>query len=501
MNRISSPVATLLALALSSPAVLAQTVTTPPQAATQPSDATAPTSDVRIVRLSQARGKVEMDRNTGNGFETAFPNLPVTQGAKLRTGEGVAEVEFEDNSTLRLAPDTVVEFPQLNRAATGATLSSVNVLKGTVYVGLAKTGGNTFTLTCDRGKIVLSPASHIRLDVGSPETSLAVFEGNAQLETTSGTTDVGKKKALLFSSTTQTTPTLVSKVDSGPFDDWDKTQTDFHKRYANASAFAGSPNLYGLADMNYYGAFADLPGCGRAWRPYFASAAWDPFSNGVWAWYPGTGYTWVSVYPWGWAPFRYGNWQQCGAGGWGWQPGGRWVGLHEPRQPHNPIHHPFPPRPPHPPTPGGSTLVAVNTKPLNFSKFNSTTSTFVFHNDSAGLGVPREAFGKLAPASAMAAQHGFVAAPVYSGYSGEGSRTGERGGYNSARSGQANSTASRSSEASTRSSTAASQSRSSASSSSSYSGGGGSHASYSAPASAPSAVASSAPSVAAPAHH
>src|ERR1700679_2712764 len=160
MKRITHPIATLLALALSSPAILPQASATPPQTATQPTVATAATSEVRIVRLSQTRGKVQMDRNTGNGFEAAFPNLPVTQGAKLRTGNGVAEVEFEDNSTLRLAPDTVVEFPQLNRTATGATTSSVNVLKGTVYIGLAKTSqtiANTFTLTCDRGKIILPP--------------------------------------------------------------------------------------------------------------------------------------------------------------------------------------------------------------------------------------------------------------------------------------------------------------------------------------------------------
>jgi hypothetical protein len=491
MKRITHPIATLLALALSSPAILPQASATPPQTATQPTVATAATSEVRIVRLSQTRGKVQMDRNTGNGFEAAFPNLPVTQGAKLRTGDGVAEVEFEDNSTLRLAPDTVVEFPQLNRTATGATASAVNVIKGTVYIGLAKTSQtsvNTFTLTFNRGEIILRPASHIRLDVDSPETSLSVFDGDAQFKTASGTTDVGKKKGLLFSSVDQTPPTLLSKIDSGPFDDWDKTQTDFHKHYANASAFAGSPYFYGLADMNYYGAFADLPGCGRVWRPYFASAAWDPFANGIWAWYPGTGYTWVSVYPWGWAPFRYGNWQQCGAGGWGWRPGGRWIGLHQPRQTHNPTHHPYPPRPPHPPAPGANTLVAVNTKPLTFSKFNATTSTFVFHNDSAGLGVPREAFGKLAQASAMTAQHGFVATSVYSGYSGE------RSEYSPGRAGQANSTPSRSSETSNRSS-ATSQSRSSGG----YSGGGESHASYSAPASAPSASSSSSASAAA--HH
>src|SRR3989454_4526534 len=42
-------------------------------------------SQVRIVRLSQVDGDVQADRNTGQGFEKAFLNMPVTQGMKLRT--------------------------------------------------------------------------------------------------------------------------------------------------------------------------------------------------------------------------------------------------------------------------------------------------------------------------------------------------------------------------------------------------------------------------------
>ena len=57
-------------------------------------------SQARIVRLSQVDGDVQIDRNTGQGYEKAFINLPITQGAKLRTGQGArAEIEFEDGST------------------------------------------------------------------------------------------------------------------------------------------------------------------------------------------------------------------------------------------------------------------------------------------------------------------------------------------------------------------------------------------------------------------
>ena len=70
-------------------------------------------SSVRIIRLSQVDGEVQMDRDIGRGYEAAYTNLPIVQQSRLKTGEGVAEVEFEDNSTLRLTPHSSVEFAEL----------------------------------------------------------------------------------------------------------------------------------------------------------------------------------------------------------------------------------------------------------------------------------------------------------------------------------------------------------------------------------------------------
>ncbi len=79
-------------------------------------------SHVRIVRLSDVRGTVKMDRTTGQGMEPAIQNMPIVEKAKLETAiTGLAQVEFEDQSTLGLAPDTLIEFPQLVRHETGGT--------------------------------------------------------------------------------------------------------------------------------------------------------------------------------------------------------------------------------------------------------------------------------------------------------------------------------------------------------------------------------------------
>ena len=45
-------------------------------------------SQARIVRLSQVDGDVQIDRNTGQGYEKAFLNLPITQGTKVRDRSG-----------------------------------------------------------------------------------------------------------------------------------------------------------------------------------------------------------------------------------------------------------------------------------------------------------------------------------------------------------------------------------------------------------------------------
>src|SRR5438270_598895 len=84
-------------------------------------------SYARIVRLSDVDGNVQIDRNTGKGFENAVPNMPITQGVRIKTGNGHAEIEFENGSVVRLTPDSSVNFAQLSLASNGHRLSEVRV--------------------------------------------------------------------------------------------------------------------------------------------------------------------------------------------------------------------------------------------------------------------------------------------------------------------------------------------------------------------------------------
>src|SRR5260370_36770994 len=70
-------------------------------------------SQVRIVRLSYVEGSVQIARASASGFDKALLNLPVAQGATLRTGTGGrAEVESEAGTPMPLTATSTVHFPQ-----------------------------------------------------------------------------------------------------------------------------------------------------------------------------------------------------------------------------------------------------------------------------------------------------------------------------------------------------------------------------------------------------
>jgi hypothetical protein len=265
------------------------------------------------------------------------------------------------------------------------------------------------------------------LQLAPSEANLAVMHGDAIVEQPSGNTTVGKNKTMTFNLAGQNPPVIAKSVTEQPLDKWDSDAVQYHKSYANASSFGNSPYSYGINDMNYYGRFVNASGCGGSmWRPYFASASWDPFGSGAWAYYPSAGYSWVSPYPWGWTPYHYGSWSFCEGTGWGWRPGGAWLGLANNRYGtygapagfQNSFANSFAANRPHPPArpPAAtqSSLVPVNLKAVPASSLGPK-DTFVFRNNSAGMGVPRGSLGKLNSFSGQTAQHGMATTNVYYG--------------------------------------------------------------------------------------
>ncbi|MCU1252861.1 MAG: hypothetical protein JWQ49_5890 [Edaphobacter sp.] len=389
-------------------------------------------SHVRIVRLSDVKGNLALDRKTGLGFEQTMQNMPIVEGEKLKTEDGYAEVEFEDNTTMRLAPNSQVDFSLLALRSSGAKASTMNVVKGTVYVSTESTKGNEFLLVAGDTKMTVAPSTHFRLQVNETRTVVSVFNGNVEVQHGGDATVVSKKQSLTLEANQLA---VAKKIQGEPYDEWDKESIDYHKRYAAANAAVAGGNAYGLSDLNYYGNFINAGGS-SFWQPYFVGAGWSPYANGVWAFYPGAGYSWVSPYPWGWLPYHSGAWSFFPGYGWGWQPGSTWNGLNNVGMNggtiatgtmptggaptngvgRNPMHSPLrPAMPPQAPATAGATrqsLVLANQTPMVVSQ-QDREGNFVFQKDSAGLGVPRGSLGNLNHVANDVGRHGSASMPVY----------------------------------------------------------------------------------------
>ena len=363
-------------------------------------------SQARIVRLSDVQGSVQIDKNAGMGFENAFLNLPVTQGTQIRTRDtGRAEIEFEDGSTMRLTPNTSVQFSTLGLDDSGKHISVVNLVEGMAYVNWL--GKDQFTLNFSRERVEIERAAHFRIETSTSGSKFAVFKGDVDVTGPSGKVTVSKKKEATFEASGDQ-PYTLAKLEESPLDSWDKESVEYHEQYAKNNS---SPYGYGASDLGYYGAYTMVPGYGMMWQPYFTGIGWDPFMDGAWAWYPGFGYMFVSAYPWGWMPYMYGNWMFVPGFGWMWQPGYWNTWNMVPRYTGTP-----PTRFTAPVAPKGtvSTVVLGRGGPAQTS---ALPSRVVVNSGSGGIGIARGSLSNLAHLNTQVAKAGTVSvrpAPQFS---------------------------------------------------------------------------------------
>jgi hypothetical protein len=326
-------------------------------------------TNVRIVRLSYISGDVQLDRREGQGYERAIMNMPIIQGNRLwtRGEDALAEVEFEDGSTLRLTPDTAVEFQELSLRGSGEKASSVDLQNGTAYFDIRNRMGD-FRVTFGGQQIIVTRPARFRVFGDNGQLKVAVYRGNLDVRSGDNRIEVRNGETFTLDLSDLSRYNLAKSIEEGSYDDWDRDRERYTQSYTAASTYSAdsyysgfSPAYsYGLADLAYYGNYFYAPGWGWVWRPYYTGAAWNPFMDGAWAWYPQFGYLWVSSYPWGWMPYRYGAWNFVPGYGWCWMPGttwNRWV-------PVTVVNHPpvnwVPVRPPAtPPQPGTPGIVRV----------------------------------------------------------------------------------------------------------------------------------------------
>ena len=282
-------------------------------------------SHVRIIRLSYVDGHVQMDRATGQGLERAILNTPITEGVRIATGSnGLAEVEFENNTSVRLGENSEVRFSKLLVNDAGAKVNEMTVTKGTVYVETKSNKDDIYRVAIDNSTFLIHRDTQMRLSDEDGELSAAVMKGEALLENQPQEVKIKKKETLTLAPNNPAGYEIAKGVEAGPLDRWNNERSAYQTAYSYDSTGYMMKNAgFGYADLSYYGGWTYLPGIGPAWQPYGLSSwmGWDPYTAGAWM-YSSLGYTWASAYPWGWLPYHYGAWQYAGNGaGWFWVPG------------------------------------------------------------------------------------------------------------------------------------------------------------------------------------
>jgi hypothetical protein len=228
--------------------------------------------------LSNVQGNVQIDRRTGDGFEAALENLPVLQGTRIATKEdGRAEIEFEDGSTIRLAPNTSIEFTRLSLHDSGGKNTELEVSEGTAYFNINPGKRDDFMVDVGHRSVNLDHAARFRVTVDSSKARVAVSHGQVDLSAPgSDLVSVSKGKTASFDVFNQDNYNVAHEYEEGPYDSWNDDLDSYHAH--NFRHTTGEmPYGYGSSDLNYYGSYISDPGVGSCWRPYFAGYGCTPF--------------------------------------------------------------------------------------------------------------------------------------------------------------------------------------------------------------------------------
>jgi len=235
----------------------------------------------QIVRLSFVEGDVRLSRGeegkkaTGAEWEKAAVDVPLAEGFNLVTGEGRAVVEFEDASTVYLAPNSVLTFEVLS-AVDGVPHTLLNLLSGTMTTEVAtEFAGETFSIRTPTDGIDLRypQRSYVRVDSFLDAMRVSPM-GKDMLFRRAGTVrDIGNGQSVLMShgrvlaqGTTEAKPEDAAADDG--WDAWVKARVEErHALLAKAMKDAGlNQPIPGLAEMEGKGSFFDCEE-GRCWEP------------------------------------------------------------------------------------------------------------------------------------------------------------------------------------------------------------------------------------------
>ncbi len=232
----------------------------------------------QIVRISRMDGDVRIARASTNekssheAWETAEMNLPLSVGDSLVTGNGRAEIEFEDASTIYLAPNSVLTFNDLHTTS-GVPHSEIDLLSGTVTLHLdSLMAGETFIVRTQTNILLtrFPQRADMRLSSFVDGMALAALEPGTLKVPGLGTEMMEPSKPLFFNKDHAKTTLEAGKL--GDFTEFDAWVADRHAARVEAMKEEMKESgltapVPGIADMKGQGRFYPCEPYGTCWEP------------------------------------------------------------------------------------------------------------------------------------------------------------------------------------------------------------------------------------------
>lgn len=281
-------------------------------------------TNISFARLSFLTGNIYVQRASELGYEEGEVNMPISEGDRLGTTEGRAEIYLGRGNYVRLDHNTKIDFPKLPDKFN--ELTQIQIWSGNVYfrIKFLEKEKNIEIHTPDISVYLLEKGLY-RIDVReNGETEIFVFRG---LVEASGETDSvlikDEQRLEAIDGHFTSRPTRFYAVAEDSFDRWSEhrdSQIRMHlaRRYLPDELDDFEYELAAYGDWTYVAPY------GNVWVPGGLDPYWRPYYHGRWIWLPPCGWTWLPYEPWGWVTFHYGRWHWSVGLGWHWIPTTIW---------------------------------------------------------------------------------------------------------------------------------------------------------------------------------
>jgi hypothetical protein len=283
--------------------------------AVAPNAANADEQDPGVVRISLLNGGVDVKRADSGDTVAAVVNAPLNAGDYLSTqDDSRAELQLDDLTELRVAPDTQLRFTTMTSSS-----NALQLAQGTVELRLFRGNGANPEIDTPNASVRPRGNGAFRVTVDNDGNAVVtVRSGEATVSTQNDSQTISSGSIVVEGNAGSA---QFQSIDTVADDGFDAFNSDRDQHEADAPSYAYvNDQFVGADDLDQYGAWQNVDGYGEVWHPHYASG-WAPYQDGSWTWEPYYGWTWVSAEPWGWAPYHYGRWfYASNNGGWCWTP-------------------------------------------------------------------------------------------------------------------------------------------------------------------------------------